>query len=1244
MGEVTFTKEQRNVIDARDCTLLVAAAAGSGKTAVLVQRVIEKMLDREKPQDISRLLVVTFTNAAAAQMRERIAKKISEVIPAAQAEQSLYLQKQAILLRNAPIMTIHSFCLSILREYFYELGLDPSFRVAEEAEKVLLEADVMEKLLEEEYAAPEGDDKACFLRLTEVFGSGKNDDGLVEAIQTVNRFVEAAPFPESWIAKQQEKLLKLCENPEFSKDDVCLYEVVKTVRETALSCLDECHRAMEICKRADGPFHYLDALQDDESFFENLAAAGDYAAIVQVLNEHEKFSTLSSKRPKVDEELKKRAKEIRDGYKETIEKLKAAFFFADTKQMAEDMSAMAPLLLKLLKLCLKYRTLFSEAKAERALVDFSDLEHYAVRLLVEETEDGYMPTSIAKVLKERFDEIMTDECQDSNLIQDLLLWSISKENEGTPNRFMVGDVKQSIYKFRMAKPELFMEKYATYAEDGKYRKIVLGKNFRSRQAVVDFVNSVFGCLMREEFGGIAYDDAAKLYCGADYAPDTPQNKTELLLTETGTDKEEETENVEKITMEALTIGAEIQRMVREGFLVSDGSEIGEDGVSKKKFRRASYGDFLVLMRSPNGMAEHYSEAFAELGIPVLVQSQTGYFSAQEVAVSLSALRILDNPRQDIPLVTVLHSEMAGLSGEELSLVLVTARASLGKNKITYFEAVECFNHMEPKAVHEYFEKADEGVHKALESAHKKVKAFCEIYWSLREKSHRVGVAELLNDLWERTGYLDSVMVKPGGERRMDNLRMLSAKARAFENTSYSGVFDFVRYIDRLVKYNTDSAQAQNTSQNDAVQIMSIHKSKGLEAPIVIVAGLSKKMNLKDTQKELVLDEELGIAMQFRDERMRVKAPTLLQKVIARRMKDDMLAEELRILYVAFTRAKEKLILSASVKGEKDFWEDVEKTDCHGEKVPVMRLASATDYLNFLLPTIAQCKENGTLEVLRSYQNRQQTEEAVSNQQTEREMRRQKWEQITEMTVNQTFSEELEQELHQRETFRYPYPLLSGKKKLSVSELKKAAYEQEMQEEMFAEQNKVPAVPKFMQTGEETKELTGSERGTLVHRIMECMDFTKEYKTKEDIWEETKRLIEEGKIPKKAQKAIAADRLLGFFTSPLGNRMREAAKKGFLSKEKPFVIYLPYEEVYHEGEGSGEYVMVQGIIDACFEENGKLILVDYKTDHVAQNVQQVLTQRYRTQLEYYAHALGQITGKSVEERIIYAFANGEFFDV
>lgn len=1244
MGEVTFTKEQRDVIDARDCTLLVAAAAGSGKTAVLVQRVIEKMLDEEHPQDISRLLVVTFTNAAAAQMRDRIAKKLSEVIPTVSDNQSRSLQKQAILLRNAPIMTIHSFCLSILREYFYELGLDPSFRVAEEAEKVLLQADVMEKLLEDEYAAPDGEEKALFLRLTEVFGSGKNDDGLVEAIQLVNRFVEAAPFPESWIAKQQERLLELRDNPKLTEEDACLREVVRVVRETALSCLDECNKAMEICRRADGPFHYLDAILDDEAFFQKLSQAEDYAAIAQVLAEHEKFCTLSGKRPKVDEDLKKYAKEIRDNYKDTIVKLKEAFFFTDLKQMGNDMAAMAPLLLKLLDLCLRYRQLFSAAKTERALVDFGDLEHYAVKLLTEETKDGYRPTTIARELQKRFDEIMTDECQDSNLIQDLLLWSISKESEGAPNRFMVGDVKQSIYKFRMAKPELFMEKYATYNEVGKYRKIVLGKNFRSRPGVIDFVNSVFGCLMREEFGGIAYDDEAKLYCGADYAPDTLQNKTELLLTETGETKEEETENQEKITKEAMTVGAEIQRLVKEGFPVSDGSEIGEDGTLRKKFRGATYGDFLVLMRSPNKMAEYYSEAFAELGIPAVVQSQSGYFSAQEVAVSLCALRILDNPKQDIPLVTVLHSEMAGLSGEELSLILVVAKALLGKNRISYFDALECFRNAEFTEICESFENADDAMRRALEVTHEKVKTFCEIYWNLRAKSHRMGVADLLTDLWEQTGYPDAVMVKPGGERRMDNLRMLSAKARSFESTSYSGVFDFVRYIDRLVKYNTDSAEAQNTSQNDAVQIMSIHKSKGLEAPIVIVVGLSKKINLKDTQRELVPDEELGIAMQFRDEVLRIKAPTLLQKVIARRMKEDMLAEELRILYVAFTRAKEKLILSAGVKSEEDFWNNVEKKDCRGEKVTVTGLAFATSYLDFLLPTIATCKENETLLVHRSYQNKELTQEAVSTQQAERESRRRKWEEITGTPVDGIFSEELERKMRERENFQYPYPLLSGKKKLSVSELKKAAYELEMQEEMFAEQNKSPMIPKFMQTGEEAKGLTGSERGTLVHRIMECMDFTKEYRKAEEIDEETKRLIREGKLPENVQSAISSERLLGFFTSGLGNRMREAAKNGLLSKEKPFVIYLPYEEVYREGEGSGEYVMVQGIIDACFEENGKMILVDYKTDYVAENVRQVLTQRYRAQLDYYARALNQITGKSVEERVIYAFVNGEFFCV
>ncbi|MBQ3028941.1 MAG: UvrD-helicase domain-containing protein, partial [Lachnospiraceae bacterium] len=536
MGKLRFTPEQRQVIEARNCSTLVSAAAGSGKTAVLVQRIIEKLTDRESPQDIHRLLVVTYTNAAAAEMRERIGKRLNECLATEEFAHNVHLQKQVLLLRNAPIMTIHGFCLSLLREFFYELDLDPAFRIAEEAELTLLRADVMEELLEDRYARGE----ELFLRLTECVGNGKTDDGLVRHIENLYKFAQSAPFPERWLIRAKEALERQKRSTTLTEEEPCIRAVTERVKAILADCELLCQRAIGICEGPEGPYPYLEALEADRELLGTLRAKNSYQALSEAFKELS-FQTLSRKKWETTEEKKEQVKAIRGVYKELLGKLKKDYFFEEPEQMAEDMAAMAPLLQVLVELCAEYGERYACAKKERGLVDFNDLEHLTVRLLVEETEEGFCATETARHLRGRFDEIMIDECQDSNEIQDIILWSISGEEEGRPNRFMVGDVKQSIYKFRMAKPELFMKKYEeyeTYKEGESHCKIVLGKNFRSRGTVIAFVNDVFAGLMRKEFGGIEYDAAAKLYLGASYPweEDTDSEKreayaTELLLTE-----------------------------------------------------------------------------------------------------------------------------------------------------------------------------------------------------------------------------------------------------------------------------------------------------------------------------------------------------------------------------------------------------------------------------------------------------------------------------------------------------------------------------------------------------------------------------------------------------------------------------------------------------------------------------------------------------------------------------------------
>ena len=1257
MGKLRFTPEQRQVIEVRGCSTLVSAAAGSGKTAVLVQRIIEKLTDQETPQDINRLLVVTYTNAAAAEMRERIGKRLNECLATEEYAGNTHLQKQVLLLRNASIMTIHGFCLSLLREFFYELNLDPGFRIAEEAELTLLRADVMEELLEDRYAQGE----ELFLRLTECIGSGKTDDGLSKHIENFYKFAQSAPFPESWLAQADAALERQKSATTLSEEEPCIRLLTERIKIILRDCEQLRKKAVALCEGPEGPYTYLEALDADGELLDTLCGKQTYRELAEDFADLS-FQALSRKKCDTTEEKKEQVKDLRGRYKDLLTKLKKDYFFTDSEQMAQDMAAMAPLLQVLVGLCAEYGERYAKKKSERGLVDFNDLEHLAVRLLVEETADGFRPTETAKLLRSRFDELMIDECQDSNEIQDLLLWSISGEEDGCPNRFMVGDVKQSIYKFRMAKPELFMKKYeeyAPYGEAGDYCKIVLGKNFRSRRAVVDAVNDVFSGLMQKRFGGIEYDDEAKLYLGASYpfdSEDEAQKRAaytaELLLTEL--DTEEEDESLDRIAKEAMTVGARIQSLIDSGLPIYDGEEVGEDGVVRPKFHPVEYRDITVLFRAVSGYAEPFTEVFTELNIPAVVEKQSGYFSAREVTVVLNALRVIDNPLQDIPLVSVLRSEMAGMTEEELAVVRIVAKAEERGYRSAFYDAINLFLETTEESVSTGDDRKTAGVHgngkvpeellPAVCTARKKLLRFTEQLRGLQALSLYAGVPEVLEALYETTSYPDFVRVMPGGERRAENLSMLVEKAKKFEESSYSGIFDFVRYIERLIKYDTDTGEAQIVSGENAVRLMSIHKSKGLEAPVVIVAGLSKKFNRMDVHAGLVLHPELGVGMDFKDEVLRVKAPTLFKKVIAGQLNYEMLSEELRILYVALTRAKEKLILSAAVDSETEFYDTLETTSEKEEAASYSELLSANTYLDFLKLSLGKCLEKGSIKGVRREQSENEAAEAVLKKESERAERKRWYDSLYAASIDRVYHEGLAEELSARETYQYPYPLCKGKMKLSVSELKKAAYADEEQEELFPEAVPEKTVPKFMQEIQ-PEGVSGSERGTLYHRIMECLDFCREYKEETDVSAAMEELIAKGRIRKDAAALVAPGKIFKFFRSELGGRMQTAARKGTLKKEQPFVIGLPYSEVYKTEEADpAELVMVQGIIDACFEEEGELVLVDYKTDSVQENVKEVLTKRYKTQLDYYEQALCQVTGKTVKERMIYAFTNGEAFAV
>lgn len=1250
MSKIRFTPEQEQVIFAKDCTTLVSAAAGSGKTAVLVQRIIEKLIDKDTPGDINRLLVVTFTKAAAAEMRERIGKRLNEYLAKPEYAANQHLQKQVLLLKNAQITTIHSFCMSVLKEFFYELDMDPTFRVAEESELTLLKADVMEELLEDCYEKGEEE----FLRLAECVG-GKTDQGLEELLLKLYKFAQSAPFPENWLATINKKLEEQKTMHSLPEDG----EIVSYIKTQAEIILRESRgilrEAMRLCTQPQGPVVYMDALEADEKLFDELSAKKTYKELKETFATLS-YQDLSRKKCDTTKEKKAQVQALREMYKKLLGKLKGDYFFEEEEQMCADMAAMVPLMQKLIELCGEYEKRFSEKKAERGLVDYNDLEHLTVKLFIKETEEGYAATETAVRMRKRFDEIMIDECQDSNEIQELLLSAISGETEGRPNRFMVGDVKQSIYKFRMAKPELFMEKYDTYqkyAPGEEYCKIILGRNFRSRRSVITPVNEVFACLMRKEFGGIEYDEEAALNPGAAYPWDTEECKekeaytAEFLLTEAKDDSEEE-EELDKTAKEAMAVGGRIRSLIDSGLPIYDGEETDEAGNVVRKFHPVDYRDIMILFRS-NGCAPVFSEVFSELGIPSVVEKQNRYFDAQEVNVVLNMLRVIDNPRQDIPLVSVLRSEMVGMTEEELALIRIEAKEkekeqgkAEGKERpyrFSFYEAIGIF-----------LAKSEAGTavtaeNVFFESTADKLRQFLSQLEQLRKLALYAGVPEVLEELYRLTDYPAFVRVKPGGLRRAENLAMLVGKAKSYEEGSYSGIFDFIRYIERLTKYETELGEAQIESGENAVRMLSIHKSKGLEAPVVIVAGLAKQFNTKDMTANLVLHQELGMGMEYRDEVLRVKAPTLYKKVIAGHLNYDMLSEELRILYVALTRAREKLILSAAVDSAEKFFDSVNNVVLQEGRAGYSSLLQAHSLLDFLKLPLGQCLATGSIRLVEQAKAQADTEEAVLAEEAVRQNNRACYDAFIEVSKDKVQDEGLDEEIRQRENYVYPYPVCKGKMKLSVSELKKAAYQDEVQEEMFPETGPCKTVPRFI-SGKAEETVSGSERGTLYHRVMECLDFCAECDSAEAVQAQLQVLADRGRIRKDTLQLVSADKIAGFFRSELGKRMCLAAKEGRLKKEQPFVIGIPYEEVYRD-EGvkeSGETVMVQGIIDAYFEEEGQLVLMDYKTDSVKEDVREELTKRYKAQLMYYGRALSQMTGMPVKEKMIYAFANGEAFGV
>ena len=1265
-----FTPEQQRVIELHNSNILVSAAAGSGKTAVLVERIIRMICDGEHPADIDRLLIVTFTNAAAAEMRERIAAGITARLEADSGNE--HIQKQSALLHNAQITTIDSFSLFLIRNHFNEIGLDPDFRVADEGEIKLLQQEVLAQLLEDAYAGqfvPEAPEQ--FHACVEYFCPGGRESVLEQHILNLSRYAGSFPWPAEWLEERKNDYAA-GDMEALVHSDYGQY-LTERVNRTVEGCLEKLREVKRLCELPDGPYMYGELTEAEIEQLERLTSCKDLeeqAAKVPAVT----FARLPSKKDdSVDPAKRELAKAIRNSVKDTLSDLSESYFKTPLELAVEQGKACREPLRMLLDLVLEFDRRLLAAKQERHLIDFSDMEHYALQILlkrekVEETGSigtdraktkyRIVPSDVAMEYRQYFQEILIDEYQDSNLVQEYLLSAISGEAEGHYNRFMVGDVKQSIYKFRLARPELFLEKYDIYQETGDLCRIDLAKNFRSRIQVVDAVNDVFSRIMSREIGGIAYDDKAALYPGAVYpAQEDPAYGSELLLIRKPEKGEREEsgigeqhaegagvlvdyDNVRQL--EALAIAARIKQL--KGSLQVMEKSAGE-------LRPVRYSDMVILLRTTSGWDEEFKKILEQQGIPVYITSKTGYFGALEVQELLQFLRVLDNPRQDIPLFGVMQSVFGGFTQEEIAQIRSGGEGH-SRKRMTLYEAL--------KEVAQSGRTVEEGEEiSAGESAgeeaelSQKADTFLQRIGHYRDLTPFTSIRDLLQRILDDYDYLNYVTALPAGSKRRANVEMLLTKASAFEKTSYFGLFHFIRYMEQLEKYDVDYGEADTLDENaDVVRIMSIHKSKGLEFPVVFVSGLSKRFNMQDANQSLIVDMDLGVAVDYVDSVRRIKNKTLRRTVLSAKMKEDNLAEELRVLYVALTRAREKLILTAVLDKADEKWELAQMTG--QERLTYLDFCEAGSYMDFLLPILPQT--GIAVKTLR-------TEDLAVEELREQLRMGDRREQLRLIACGETTltgdPEENERKLmYLRERFAYQYPHPGLQKlytKTTVSELKIAAMAEkdEAAFHTFEEKEVVPYIPGFRR---EQEKVSGAVRGNAFHRTMELLDFIYLF-TESGLftgcpnnYEEYRRGLDKNRLQNRLEeflqretislrlteeyaKAVSLPKILNFLEQELAYRMWRAQEQGLLYREQPFVLGIDAKRLDPDLP-EGEKVLIQGIIDVFFIEDGEIVLLDYKTDVI--DSLEALWNRYNVQIQYYEEALTKLMQMPVKERILYSF--------
>lgn len=1216
-----WTKEQSEVISHRKGNLLVSAAAGSGKTAVLVEHVIDCLLDKEHPISLSSVVLMTFTEAAASEMKERIKARLKEAFL---ENRDPHIEREIAELPNANISTIDAFCKRLIEENYTSLGIEPNFRIGEKNELALLKEDIVEELLEEEY----GKKEECFLSFVDRYSTGKQDKGIQEIIVKLYYLATASPFPEKY-------LKALSENSSSAWKNYLLESIRKRVEE-AIEMLTE---AIRICTEEGGPSEYLATVEED---YQSLLRVKAGAILRRTIEEIQaiSFSRIKNSKAERKEEVKGR----RNAVKALVQKWQKNYILIPEEIEKKAETEGRTLLQEAIRLTLLFYARYQKEKLERNILDFSDLEHYALKLLYTEKDGVLHFSTLADELAQEYTEILVDEYQDSNMVQEYLVSALSKERFSEGNVFQVGDVKQSIYRFRMARPELFLRKYY----DESYPKIFLQKNFRSLKGVIDAVNACFFRIMKKELGGIEYDRDSSLFQGREEKEDT-DSQTELLLLEKEENKPEKKKGEQ--TEEEKAKGKKEEKQGEKG---------GEAGLEKETDlqlecrmiasrvkelhkKNIQYKDMVILLRSPKKVAKEMVDIFSEEGIPSFAVSSDGYYSQVEVETVLAMLSVIDNPKQDIPLAAVLHSPMFHFTDEELCS-LKLAYGSLTEALCMSAEAIsdgnfcsenQCSGNARSETVSgENLCSEKENplqVQPPLDQAlFKKWKDFCTKLERYRKLSRNLRVHELLTLLYEETSYYLYASALPMGEKRRANLDQLIEDALQFEKGSFSGLFNFIRYIEKAKQKEYDEGEANIYSEkDDLLRIMSIHQSKGLQFKVVFLSSLQKNFNKQDLRESILLDEELGMASPYLDQETRIKYPSLQLSAIKEKMEEENQAEELRLLYVAMTRAEEKLIMTGVVKNLASY---MEKHPVN-EDIKIEDIRGAKSYLDFIMlafsRSFTESLENPLVKLCTF------TREALSEKKEEEEgekfsVRDALYSYLAEKCEKTEEEEEWDKDFsyrydHEESTHLYPKYAVSLLKKQAIEAVKEQG---DKEGETGGESKGLSEAEKsgkneqvHERNAEKREKGLGAKIGDSFHHALALFDYNKGL-------EQLPAILGEEEL-----SLLNKEQFQTFLSSSLGECFKKAFREKRLFREKHFMRALPYHSLFPERTEEDE-VLLQGIIDAFIVEDDGIILVDYKTDRVREGEE--LRERYRKQIMLYSDALEAILGKRVKRRVLYSF--------